>query len=99
MKRKFEHEEQGGKGRFFYVKKEEEQGEIIYQISDNSKLTILSTEVHDDARGQGLGSDLVEKLIDYAAENDYEIESQCSFATTVIESSKRMKKEVEKSGS
>ena len=99
MKRNFEHEEVGGKGRFVFVKKGEKLGEISYKISDNTKLTILETEVSDEARGQGLGSDLVERLIDYAADNDYAIESECPFATKVIDSSKRMKKEVEKSGS
>jgi|GEM_PF-3567267 predicted GNAT family acetyltransferase len=100
MKRKFEHEEQDGQGRFVYVKKEEKQGEIKYKVSgEKNELTILSTEVSDAARGQGLGSDLVEKLIDYAADEGYAIESECSFASKVIDSSERMKKEVEKSGS
>lgn len=99
MKKQFQHEEKNDKGRFYVTRDENEIGEINYDLSHGSTLTINSTEVDEDARGEGLGSDLVEMVIDYARANDFTVESKCSFATKVIESSKRLKTAVEESKS
>ncbi|WP_409300885.1 GNAT family N-acetyltransferase [Peribacillus sp. SCS-155] len=75
----------------FYI---EENGEKLANIEfvtsgeNNDILIITHTFVSDQLRGQGVGNDLVKKVVEFAREEKKLIRPQCSFAKKVMDNTK-----------
>lgn len=73
----------------FYVGENEEQpqAEITFIPTSDSSITINHTFVSDELREQGLGEQLVNKVVEYARTENKTIIPECLFAKKVLESS------------
>ena len=75
----------------FYIEKNGEKlGTIQYVPEDSNKngketITITHTMVSDELKGQGAGQALVEKIVEYARNENKKIIPECSFAKHIIE--------------
>ncbi|MCG7338048.1 N-acetyltransferase [Staphylococcus sp. ACRSN] len=71
----------------FYIGNDENnpQAEITFNKVDDKQIDINHTGVPDEMGGQGIGSKLVESVVEYARENDLSIVASCPFAKNVIE--------------
>ena len=75
----------------FYIEKNGEKlGTIQYVPEDSNKngketITITHTMVSDELKGQGAGQALVEKIVEYARNENKAIIPECSFAKHIIE--------------
>ncbi|MCU9614807.1 N-acetyltransferase [Caldibacillus lycopersici] len=71
----------------FYV---EDAGEVIarieYSLGSNDTIVIKHTRVSEDHSGKGLGSQLVNKVAEYAKAQNKLIVPECSYAKKVLES-------------
>ena len=61
-----------------------EAGLMTYVYAGPKKLIIDHTEVDEAYAGQGVGSSMVEKAVDFARQKDYKILPLCPFAKSVF---------------
>lgn len=54
--------------------------ELHYEPTDSKLINIDHTYVSENLRGQGVGEMLVEKVVDYARQEDIVITASCPFA-------------------
>ncbi len=59
-------------------------GVITYAPKDKDKIVIDHTFVKEDYRNQGIGHQLVDKVVDRARKENKKIVPQCSFAKNVL---------------
>ena len=52
--------------------------------ADEHTLVLTHTEVHPDLEGQGVGSNLVKQVLEYAEQHDQKIVPLCPFVATYI---------------
>ena len=65
---------------------------VSYKVDDDGDLIIDSTEVANQLSGQGVGSTLVNMVIEYAKDEDKKIVPECPFARAVMEREEDTKK-------
>ena len=70
---------------FFIGEENNELAKITFVPTGESKIIIDHTYVSETARGQGLGEQLVERVVQYARENNKKIIPLCPFAKLQIE--------------
>ena len=79
-------EERKGKKGEFYI---EENGKRVARIqffhSGEGEITVYHTEVDKELRGEGIGEDLVERVVKYARDQGVKIIPTCPYARKVIE--------------
>ena len=78
-------EEHGRKGAFFIDQDGEWIAELTYVKSGPDRIVIDHTEVDEEHRHKGLGTELVKRAVEYARENNIKIRATCPFAKKVIE--------------
>lgn len=78
----------------FFVGEDELNPEayVSYKVDDDGDLIIDSTEVANQLSGQGVGSTLVNMVIEYAKDEDKKIVPECPFARAVMERKEDTKK-------
>lgn len=71
----------------FFVGEDEEHplAEITYRVPEDKQLVVEHTYVDDELRGEGVAGKLVEKVVNYARENEFKVRSECSYATSKLE--------------
>lgn len=71
----------------FYVGEDENnpKAEITYKQVDNNEIEIDHTGVSDELGGQGLGTKLVDAVVEHARQNNLKIIASCPFAKDVLE--------------
>lgn len=71
----------------FYIGEDENnpQAQITFKKLNDNQIDIDHTGVPDEMGGQGIGSQLVQSVIEYARENNLKIVATCPFAKNVIE--------------
>lgn len=79
---------QQGENRFFVETDGEKLAEITYVNSDDKQITIDHTYVSEKLRGQKVGNTLVEKVVEFARQENLKISPQCSFAAREFEKNK-----------
>ncbi len=57
---------------------------VDYQKVDDETLALVHTEVDESLEGQGVGSQLVEGVLQYVEQNNLKIVSACPFISTYI---------------
>ncbi|WP_251942454.1 GNAT family N-acetyltransferase [Staphylococcus sp. Marseille-Q5304] len=73
----------------FYIGDNEEnpKAQITFEKEDDNLINIDHTGVPEEMGGQGIGSKLVQTVVDYARENDLKVTATCPFAKKVMEKS------------
>lgn len=71
----------------FYKNDEKENliCEILYSIEDNGIISIDSTFVNDDYRGQGIAAQLVDRVVEMARAENKKIIPICPYAKGIFE--------------
>ena len=75
-----------GESRFY--KNDENENlicEILYSIEDSGMISIDSTFVNDDYRGQGIAAQLVDRVVEMARAENKKIIPICPFAKGMLE--------------
>ena len=57
---------------------------LFYAMAGPETMNIVSTFVPPEARGAGIGQQLVEAAVAYAKKRDWEVVATCSFARRVL---------------
>ncbi|WP_018619699.1 GNAT family N-acetyltransferase [Spirosoma luteum] len=57
---------------------------VNYQTVDDETLALVHTEVDESLEGQGVGSHLVEGVLQYVEQNNLKIVAACPFISTYI---------------
>ncbi|MGM0844698.1 MAG: GNAT family N-acetyltransferase [Bacillota bacterium] len=81
------------KSRNKFYKGEDENApdaELVYS-SEQEAILIEHTFVSEDLRGQGVGEKLVEEAVQYARENNLNVDPQCPFAEKVLRNDSKYK--------
>ena len=81
------HEEARNKGKFFVEEDGKRFAELAYFKATAHKMNIYHTEVSEQLRGQGVGSDMVKAAVELAHKNDMKIVASCPYARKIIERS------------
>jgi predicted GNAT family acetyltransferase len=77
-----EHE---GAGKRFVARMAAGEAELTYEERGGRVLDLIHTFVPPEARGQGVGEELVEFAFDYARNNDYRVKASCPFVRNWLE--------------
>lgn len=77
--------ESGKEGRFTLYENEEPAGFIKYEWNSNGNLNATGTFLDEKYRGQHLGENLFEQLINFARQNDVKIFPICPFVVKEFE--------------
>ena len=81
----FTFEEDISIGQFNLYENETKIGEITFKITPGAGIVINHTYVKPEFEGNGYGKKLVDKVIDYAKENNLEYSATCWFADKLIQ--------------
>lgn len=74
-----------GKNKFFIGENGENPlAEITFFTSGEGKITIEHTIVSESLKGQGIGQQLVEKVVEYARKENMRVIPQCAYAKKVM---------------
>lgn len=57
---------------------------VVYQFVDDETLALTHTEVHPDLEGKGVGSALVQGVLEFAERNNLHIVPLCPFVAAYI---------------
>lgn len=82
---------QHGENRFFIERDGEELAEITYVNSGDQQITVDHTYVSEKLRGQKVGNALVEKVVEFARQENLQVVPQCSFAVREFEKNEHYK--------
>lgn len=82
---------QHGENRFFIEIDGEKLAEITYLNSGEQQITIDHTYVSEKLRGQKVGNALVEKVVEFARQENLQVVPQCSFAVKQFENNENYK--------
>jgi len=81
----FENKKSGNGGFISMKNQQEEIGRLTYTIVPEVKRLIVSyVMIFPKFEGQGLGKALVEKSVDFARKNGWNIKAHCSYAHAVL---------------
>lgn len=75
------HEQQETKGNFIALEEGVQVGEMTYSVAGADKIIIDHTEVDPEQKGKGIGKILLEKVVEYARDNNIKIIPLCPFAS------------------
>ncbi|WP_271401277.1 N-acetyltransferase [Salinicoccus roseus] len=68
------------------------EAEIIYSVDDDGDYVVESTRVDDHLTNDGVGTQLVETMVEFAGQEDRKIDPQCPFTRDVMEKDDEMRK-------
>jgi len=77
-----------GENRFFIETDGEKLAEITYVHSGDKQITVDHTYVSEKLRGQKIGNQLVEKVVEFARQENLKIVPECSFVVREFEKNK-----------
>ena len=81
---KIEHQDNGINGRFYIEKTGVTLAEMTYVYSEKEIIDINHTEVSPTLKGQGIGYQLMDALIEFMRENHLKAMPSCSYAKAVF---------------
>jgi uncharacterized protein len=81
-----QHKNKDNKGVFFIPGEEDEMlAELIYMKQGENTLIVEHTEVTEALKGQNIGFQLVNAVVEYARQQGFKIIPMCYFAKSVID--------------
>lgn len=78
-------EESGSKGAFVAYEENKKIGEMTYSVAGPDKIIIDHTEVDPEQKGKSVGKLLLQKVVEYARDNNIKIIPLCPFAKAMFE--------------
>ena len=69
---------------FIYEVEGNKLAEMVYTMSEPSKMVILHTEVDESLKGQNMGKKLQSALVDFARTNHIKVVPVCPFARAMF---------------
>lgn len=84
-------ERKGKKGEFYIEENRERIARIQFFHSGDGEITVYHTEVDKELRGEGIGEDLVERVVKCARDEGVKIVPTCPYARKVIEKNKELR--------
>ena len=78
-------EDNSKKGSFYIEENENRIAELAYTWRSKEVISIDHTEVDESLEGKGVGSALVEHVVQFARETGIKLKLYCAFAKTVFE--------------
>ena len=88
MSQEIKHKESERRGMFYMENEKGIMSELTYSHENNGILLIDHTQTKPELEGQGLASQLVKKIVEYARENNYKIDPLCPFAEVKFDENK-----------
>ncbi len=79
-----QHKHTGTKGLFFVQQHGNILAEMVYTMAAADKMIIEHTDVSEELKGQNVGYQLVETVVDYARTHQLKIIPLCPFANSVF---------------
>jgi uncharacterized protein len=70
----------GKKGAFFIEVNQIRFAEMVYVMAGPKRMIIEHTEVNDSLKGQGIGQQLLEKLVEFVRNEEIKVIPLCPFA-------------------
>ena len=86
--------EDRGNGSFFVEEDDIQLAEMTYSLSGADTMIIDHTEVDDSLKGKNVGTQLLNKAVEYARANNLKIIPFCPFAKAVLEKKREEYKDV-----
>ena len=80
-----QHKQQGARGMYFIEQDGEILAEIIYTTPSMDRIIIEHTEVGDELKGQNVGFQLVNHLVEHARTHHQKLIPICPFAKSVFD--------------
>lgn len=70
----------------FYIGEDEQNpdAKITFRTVDDSTINVDHTGVPESMGGQGIGTQLVSAVVDYARDNNLKVQADCPFAKSVF---------------
>ncbi|MHA4844198.1 GNAT family N-acetyltransferase [Flavitalea antarctica] len=85
MDNNIQHIQNGSGGFFYYIHEGERTGEVHYQMLEEDKMIIDHTGVDEEMEGNGIGTNLLEALVEYVRAKKIKVIPKCSFAHSSFE--------------
>lgn len=79
-----QHEFDGRKGSFFIEEDAKRIAEMVYVMAGPKKLIIEHTEVNESLKGQGIGVNLLEALVEFVRKEEIKVIPLCPFANATF---------------
>ncbi len=79
------HEITETKGAFVAFEDNKKIGEMVYSSAGGDKIIIEHTEVHPDEKGKGIGRVLLDRIVEYARDNNIKIVPLCPYAKSMFD--------------
>ena len=79
-----QHQFDGHKGSFFIEEGAKRFAEMVYVMAGPKKMIIEHTEVDESLKGQGIGVQLLEALVDFVRKEEIKVIPLCPFAKAVF---------------
>ncbi len=79
-----QHQFDGRRGSFFIEEGAKRFAEMVYVLAGPKKLIIEHTEVDESLKGQGIGVQLLEALVDYVRKEEIKVIPLCPFAKAMF---------------
>lgn len=79
-----QHKHTGARGLFFVQQDGNILAEMVYTMAAADKMIIEHTEVSEELKGQNVGYQLVQTVVDYARTHHIKIIPLCPFANSVF---------------
>ena len=80
--------EAGKKGMFYVEENEKVLAEMAYEMTEDKKMTILHTEVDPSLEGQGVGKQILARLVEFVRQEQIKVFPQCPFANAMLKRNK-----------
>jgi len=80
--------EEGSNGMFYVEEDDKVLAEMAYVMTEDKKMTILHTEVDPSLEGQGVGKQLLARLVEFVREEQIKVFPQCPFANAMLRRNK-----------
>lgn len=79
------HEITETKGAFIAWEDNKKIGEMTYSAAGEDKIIVDHTEVHPEEKGKGVGRVLLDRIVEYARDNDLKIVPLCPYAKSMFD--------------
>ena len=82
------HLREGKKGAFAYFIEDQLMAEMVYTMYAPKRMVIEHTEVDESLKGQQIGKQLLETLVNYVREHEIKVVPYCPFAKAMLQRTK-----------
>jgi predicted GNAT family acetyltransferase len=86
-----EREFDGKRGSFFIQEGAKRFAEMVYVMAGPKKMIIEHTEVDESLKGQGIGSQLLQELVNFVRKEEIKVIPLCPFAKSMFKKTEDMR--------